>query len=79
MASKLGDRLIQVRKFAQAAAKHADSANPVKPEQLKQTKLPSGVLVASIENYLPTSKIGMSEPRPYIEMILKIHLLIYIF
>lgn len=58
MASKIGDRFLQVRKFAQAAAKHADSSS-AKPEQLKQTKLPNGVVVASVENQLPASKIGV--------------------
>lgn len=56
MASKIGDRLLQVRKFAQAAAKHAESSSA---EQLKQTKLPNGVVVASVENHLPASKIGV--------------------
>lgn len=58
MASKIGDHLIQVRKFAQTAAKHADSLS-AKAEPLKQTKLPNGVVVASIENNLPVTKIGV--------------------
>ena len=58
--SKIGDRFLQVRKFAQAAAKHADKIpSTTKAEQLRQTKLPSGVIVTSIENYLPVSKIGV--------------------
>jgi len=59
MASKIGDRFQQVRKFAQAAAKHADSNVTVRAEPLKQTKLLNGVLVASIENHSPNTKIGV--------------------
>lgn len=62
MASKIGDRFLQVRKFAQAATKHAadsSSAATVKSEALKQTKLPNGLIVTSIENYSPITKIGV--------------------
>lgn len=59
MASKIGDRLLQVRKFAQTAAKHADSSTVGRSEPLRQTKLPNGILVASVENYSPISRIGV--------------------
>jgi len=59
MASKIGDRFLQVRKFAQTAAKHSDHAATVRSEPLKQTKLPNGLIVASIENYSPIARIGV--------------------
>ncbi|KAK4337062.1 hypothetical protein RND71_043758 [Anisodus tanguticus] len=59
MASKVGDRMLQIRKFAQAAHKQVDQASLLKSEPLKQTKLPNGILVASIENYSPVSRVGV--------------------
>lgn len=44
---------------AQAAVKHVDQKLKVVPQNVKVTTLPSGVIVASLENYSPVSRIAV--------------------
>uniref|UniRef100_A0A8B9KCD6 Cytochrome b-c1 complex subunit 2, mitochondrial n=1 Tax=Astyanax mexicanus TaxID=7994 RepID=A0A8B9KCD6_ASTMX len=49
------------RLYAAQAARKVEAAEPVKflPQEVQVTKLPSGLVIASLENYSPASRIGV--------------------
>ncbi|KAI4885268.1 hypothetical protein NFI96_013671 [Prochilodus magdalenae] len=49
------------RLYAAQAARKVETAEPVKflPQEVQVTKLPSGLVIASLENYSPASRIGV--------------------
>ncbi|KAI1287646.1 Cytochrome b-c1 complex subunit 2, mitochondrial [Halotydeus destructor] len=63
MASKLVKTnptcLLQSRKLAQAAHKAIEGHHALPKQQLQQTKMPSGLVVAAHENYSPVTRIGI--------------------
>ncbi|XP_075035811.1 cytochrome b-c1 complex subunit 2, mitochondrial [Mixophyes fleayi] len=56
-----GARYLSRRLYSAKAAKSPEAAGGVRllPEELEITKLPNGLVIASLENYSPASKIGV--------------------